>query len=189
MTNEDLKRFYPNNKDLEEAHDFVRLDETGKIPASNLPQYVDDVVEGYYYNSKFYENETHTKEITGKTGILYVDLPTDDLYRFGGTAFVKVTDKGRGIVVDIGNGQYQPENDVNIYPTLNVDIAKTIYVNDKIAIFQILKWSLIEESNLRVLMSDKQENDYYIILYVNNHFIKFSWDNTTEGTINPEILS
>ena len=34
----------------------------GKVPASELPSYVDDVIEGYYYNGAFYE-EAEIKKI------------------------------------------------------------------------------------------------------------------------------
>lgn len=46
----------------------------GKVPATQLPSYVDDVIEGYYYNSKFYKESAHTTEITGETGKIYVDI-------------------------------------------------------------------------------------------------------------------
>ena len=82
MYNEDLKRFYENNPNVNEPNDFVRLDGTGKIPASNLPGYVDDIIEGYYYDSKFYEDDAHTKVIKGEDGKLYLDLPTNNTYRW-----------------------------------------------------------------------------------------------------------
>lgn len=62
----------------------------GKVPSSQLPSYVDDVIEGYYYNSKFYEEDTHTTEITGETGKIYVDLATGKTYRWSGTAFIEI---------------------------------------------------------------------------------------------------
>ena len=34
------------------ASGVAELDANGKVPSSQLPAYVDDVVEGYYYNSK-----------------------------------------------------------------------------------------------------------------------------------------
>lgn len=37
MTNEDLKRFYQNNPNIEEPEDFVRLDNNGKIGENILP--------------------------------------------------------------------------------------------------------------------------------------------------------
>ena len=41
------------------------LDATGKVPASQLPSFVDDVLEGYLNatDGKFYEENTYTTEI------------------------------------------------------------------------------------------------------------------------------
>ena len=69
----------------------AELDENGKVPTSQLPSYVDDVIEGYYYNSKFYKESTHTTEITGETGKIYVDLSTEKTYRWGGSAYVEIS--------------------------------------------------------------------------------------------------
>ena len=76
------------------------LDSSGKVASSYLPSYVDDVVEGYYNSSdsKFYESRsgsvgsyTYSTEITGETGKIYLDLATEESYRYGGSAFVKIT--------------------------------------------------------------------------------------------------
>lgn len=73
------------------ANGVAELDENGKVPSSQLPSYVDDVIEGYYYNSKFYKESSHTTEITGETGKIYVDLSTEKTYRWSGTAFVEIS--------------------------------------------------------------------------------------------------
>lgn len=72
----------------------------GKVPEAQLPSYVDDVIEGYYYNGAFYEEDTHTTEITGESGKIYVDLSTDDTYRWSGSAFVKVGPEGQIVVAN-----------------------------------------------------------------------------------------
>jgi len=74
------------------ANGLAELDLTGKVPSSQLPSYVDDIIEGYYYNNKFYKESTHTTEITGETGKIYVDLVTDKTYRWGGTAYVVISE-------------------------------------------------------------------------------------------------
>ena len=63
------------------ANGVATLDSTGKVPSSQLPSYVDDVIEGYYYNSKFYKEAEHTTLITGESDKIYVDLSTDTTYR------------------------------------------------------------------------------------------------------------
>ena len=64
---------------------------SGKVPASQLPSYVDDVIEGYYYNGAFYEEAAHTTEITPEAGKIYVDLSTNVQYRWGGSAYVEIS--------------------------------------------------------------------------------------------------
>ena len=72
----------------------AELDANGKVPSSQLPSYVDDVIEGYYNTSdgKFYKESTYTTEIPGETGKIYVDLSTEKCYRWGGSAFVEISE-------------------------------------------------------------------------------------------------
>ena len=74
------------------------LNASGKIDSTYLPSYVDDVIEGYYYNSKFYEESAHTTQLTGESGKIYVDLSTEKTYRYSGTAYVEIA---QGSIVSI----------------------------------------------------------------------------------------
>lgn len=71
----------------------AELDATGKVPSSQLPSYVDDVIEGYKSGADFFEDSAHTaaKKITGETGKIYVDLSTNITYRWSGSAFVEIS--------------------------------------------------------------------------------------------------
>lgn len=73
------------------AGGVASLDSTGKVPSSQLPSYVDDVIEGYYYNGNFYTDSAHTQLITPETGKIYVDLDTNKTYRWGGTTYVEIS--------------------------------------------------------------------------------------------------
>lgn len=73
------------------ANGVAALDENGTVPAAQLPSYVDDIVEGYLYNSKFYEEEAHTTEITSETSKIYVDLATNNTFRWSGTQYTEVS--------------------------------------------------------------------------------------------------
>lgn len=73
------------------ANGVASLDGNGKVPSSQLPSYVDDVVEGYYYNGQFYTDSAHTKLITPETGKIYVDLNTNKTYRWSGTTYVEIS--------------------------------------------------------------------------------------------------
>lgn len=68
-----------------------RLD-NGLIPASMLPSYVDDVVEGYFNEADnlFYEDSAFTTAITGESGKIYIDTTTGNTYRFGGSIFARI---------------------------------------------------------------------------------------------------
>lgn len=72
------------------------LDATGKVPSSQLPSFVDDVIEAYYKaaDGKFYESYsegTYSDEITGEGGKIYVDLLTNKTYRWGGSAYAEIS--------------------------------------------------------------------------------------------------
>lgn len=72
--------------------------EGGKIKPSLLPSYVDDVVEGYLNNNKFYKTRTgaegsytYDNQIESEEGKIYVDLATNIQYRFSGTIFSNIS--------------------------------------------------------------------------------------------------
>jgi len=69
----------------------AELGADGKVPTSQLPSYVDDVIEGYYYNNKFYVDSSHTIEITPESGKIYVDLETNKTYRWSGSTYVEIS--------------------------------------------------------------------------------------------------
>ena len=65
----------------------------GKVPSSQLPSYVDDVLEGYLNatDGKFYKESTYTTEIPAEAGKIYVDLATNKTYRWGGSAYAEIS--------------------------------------------------------------------------------------------------
>jgi hypothetical protein len=64
------------------ANGYASLDGTGKVPAAQLPSYVDDVLE--------FANLA-TFPVTGETGKLYTTLDTNKIYRWSGSAYVEVS--------------------------------------------------------------------------------------------------
>lgn len=75
------------------ANGVATLDDSGLIPSAQLPSYVDDVIEGYYYDGQFYKESEHTTVITAETGKIYVDLtdPNNPVsYRWTGTVYVDI---------------------------------------------------------------------------------------------------
>ena len=71
---------------------LASLDSNGKVPAAQLPSYVDDVINGYLHDGKFYEDDQYTMEISGEDGKIYVDLATNKTYRWSGLAFVEISE-------------------------------------------------------------------------------------------------
>lgn len=82
------------------ANGFASLDGNGLVPSSQLPSYVDDVIEGYatydvsetgkLSNIKLYSDEAHENPITGESGKIYLNItPGQPPYQFrwSGTQF------------------------------------------------------------------------------------------------------
>ena len=65
------------------ANGVAGLGEDGKVPASQLPSYVDDVVE-------VYKEAEHTTKITAESDKIYVDIATNKTYRWSGSAYVGI---------------------------------------------------------------------------------------------------
>jgi hypothetical protein len=65
------------------ANGVATLDSSGKVPSAQLPSFVDDVLE-YASASAFPE--------TGETGKIYVALDTNLTYRWGGSAYVEISE-------------------------------------------------------------------------------------------------
>lgn len=73
------------------AGGVATLDETRKVPSSQLPSYVDDVIEGTYVNSTTF-NDADGSPVTPESGKIYVDTTTNKEYRWGGTQFVLISE-------------------------------------------------------------------------------------------------
>lgn len=83
------------------ANGFASLDANGTVPASQLPSYVDDIIEVYatytvgatggLTNIRLYSDAAHTRPITGESGKIYVNVASGEpsyQFRWSGTAFV-----------------------------------------------------------------------------------------------------
>ena len=83
------------------ANGFASLDGNGLVPSSQLPSYVDDVIEVYatydvsetgkLSNIKLYSDPDHANPITGESGKIYLNITQDEpsyQFRWSGTQFV-----------------------------------------------------------------------------------------------------
>lgn len=97
------------------ANGYASLDATGKVPAAQLPSYVDDVLE--FANLAAFPG-------TGEAGKIYVALDTNKTYRCSGSAYIYITSGAvdsvagkTGVVVlakaDVGLGNVDNTSDAN----------------------------------------------------------------------------
>lgn len=125
-----------NINNLEKKHDdfvatkgkakgFASLDGNGLVPSSQLPSYVDDVIEVYatydisetgkLSNIKLYSDPDHANPITGESGKIYLNITQDEpsyQFRWSGTQFVDsntsslILGEVTGTAYDGGKGKY-----------------------------------------------------------------------------------
>jgi hypothetical protein len=122
------------------ANGLAELDGSGKVPSSQLPSYVDDVVE--YANLAAFP-------VTGESGKIYIALDTNLTYRWGGTSYVEISpslalgetsasayrgDRGK-IAYDhsqltSGNPHNVTKSDVGLSNVVNSDTTTTANITD-----------------------------------------------------------
>ena len=73
---------------------IATLGSNSKVPPSQLPSYVDDIIE-YPTISNF--------PVTGTTGTIYIDSSTSSSYRWSGSAYINVGQAGGSVSVDFTN--------------------------------------------------------------------------------------
>jgi hypothetical protein len=82
LTDEDLSGFQALSE-KGQPDGYASLDGTGRVPASQLPSFVDDVLE--FANLASFP-------VTGETGKIYIALDTNKTYRWGGTVYVEISE-------------------------------------------------------------------------------------------------
>lgn len=107
------------------ANGFASLDGNGLVPSSQLPSYVDDVIEVYatydvsetgkLSNIKLYSDLDHANPITGESGKIYLNITQGEppyQFRWSGTQFVDsntsslILGEVTGTAYDGGKGKY-----------------------------------------------------------------------------------
>lgn len=75
------------------ASGIAELDVNGKILVSQLPSYVDDVIEIIYDESdgEFHIDEEGYPVVTGEAGKIYIEVNTNKVYRWSGSQFVEIS--------------------------------------------------------------------------------------------------
>lgn len=90
---------YTGNKGA--ANGYASLDSSGFVPSSQLPSFVDDVVEASTLTSF---------PGTGESGKIYTALDTNKIYRWGGSSYVEIS-------ASPGSTDAVPEGSTNLYYT------------------------------------------------------------------------
>lgn len=80
LNNELAQKEVAANKGV--ANGYASLDGGAKVPAAQLPSYVDDVIEAANFAAL---------PVTGETGKIYVTLDTNKTYRWSGSAYVEIS--------------------------------------------------------------------------------------------------
>jgi|GEM_PF-812326 len=71
---------------------LAELDENGLVPSTQLPSYVDDVIEVNMGSDLTSATLANDSPVTPEAGKIYVDLASNKTYRWSGTTFVVISD-------------------------------------------------------------------------------------------------
>lgn len=130
------------------ANGYASLDVSGKVPASQLPSYVDDVVEGYYNSTGdllFYSDSGFITLITGETGKIYVDIPNGNTYRWSGSVYVYIA--GSTLATETNDGlmssDYVVKVEANIADIAELERKAKVYTFDTMADAQSADWLVV----------------------------------------------
>jgi hypothetical protein len=101
------------------ANGYASLDGSGLVPSTQLPSYVDDVLE--YTNLASFP-------ATGTTGKIYIDLATNKVYRWSGTVYIEVSPTVGTIWGGI-TGTLANQTDLQTALDAKVPTSRTITIN------------------------------------------------------------
>ena len=109
------------------------LGENGLVPAEYLPSFVNAVVNGYYYNGKFYREATHTTEISPDENTTYVDITVADVgvgYRWTqASGYFQISSQNAFGALKVGNDTIHADKPMDLL-TIVGDSGITVAVAD-----------------------------------------------------------
>lgn len=100
------------------ANGYASLDGSGKVPSTQLPSYVDDVVEVANFAAL---------PATGETGKIYITLDTNFVYRWSGSVYVKISEPNA--VWGSITGTLSNQTDLQSALNAKVDNTRTLTIN------------------------------------------------------------
>lgn len=165
---EDYNTFVTSiNNRLGRPNGIATLNENGVVPASQLPSYVDDVLEYSSYSA--FPTE-------GSTGIIYVTLDDNKTYRWSGSTYVEISKSlGLGETASTafpGNRGVELENDLEAHVNSKNNPHKV--TKEQLGLDKVDNTPDVEK-DVNSAVKDSKGN---IIkdTYVTNEWEKFSWD-------------
>lgn len=133
----DIEGTLSNQTDLQNALNLKADLVDGKVPSSQLPSYVDDVVEVANYASL---------PTTGEVGKIYITLDTNFIYRWTGSTYVEIKDSSAvwGAITGTLSSQTDLQSALNAKePTITAGTTSQYYRGDKT--FHILNTTAVTE--------------------------------------------
>lgn len=132
------------------ANGYASLGGDGKVPADQLPSYVDDVLE--------FASKTNFPN-TGEKGKIYVDLSTENIFRWSGSAYVEIspsliTQADIKKLQGIEDGAQKNNVNQSMIDGWNKKIAASDVGNVKLTPVGGAKWSTATTRELKYLISD-----------------------------------
>ena len=150
---------------------FANLSDNGKVPANQLPSYVDDVLEYGTFN---------TFPTTGEDGKIYVAQDTNLTYRWSGTRYVEISQSLA--LGETSSTAYPGDKGKQLSEDLKAEIGRSSHEDARIRETIAAEQNRAEtsEKNNRVLI---QKNASNIVIETNN---RISGDEALSVSINTE---
>lgn len=150
---------------------FANLSDNGKVPANQLPSYVDDVLEYGTFN---------TFPTTGEDGKIYVAQDTNLTYRWSGTRYVEISQSLA--LGETSSTAYPGDKGKQLSEDLKAEIGRAKHEEDDIRAALVAEQNRAEvaEKNNRSLI---QKNASDIAIETNN---RISGDEALSVSINAE---
>ena len=133
----DIEGTLSNQTDLQNTLNLKADLVDGKVPSSQLPSYVDDIVEVATYSAL---------PTTGETGKIYVVLDTNLIYRWSGSAYIEIKDSSAvwGAITGTLSSQTDLQSALNAKePTITAGTTLQYWRGDKS--WQTLNTTIVPE--------------------------------------------
>lgn len=122
---------------------IASLDSNGIIPSSQLPSYVDDVIEVYatynkdnagnLSNIQIYTDAAHTNSITGESGKIYINIAKNEpnyQFRWTGSEFIQISAGGL-VIGEIEGTAFDGKKGKELNDYVNIEKHHGVVLNGK----------------------------------------------------------